>query len=273
MKKGYIYILSNEIFHTNLLKIGMTKSDANTRSLQLSSSTSIPEEFTIEGSYDFYDITNVEKEIHKELSEFRYKKNKEFFTCDLNFAKQVILNFQIKDHKKYISDLIEKNILLINEINSIDNIVEKWKNFFLNLDWTFKIDYRDNSTFNIELAIKSFYLFENEENEITNSKALIKISNAKNFESIGSRIIQQIESFKIDNVRLFVLLNKPIIGFSEVFLGYEFRHNTWEKIRIINYDNKYGLFDENITYFDYINGRFPQRKDLLFADEKILTKW
>ncbi len=130
MKKGHIYIFSNEIFRNNLLKIGMTKLETLKRKSQLSASTSIPEEFNIEGSFDFYDITNVEKEIHKELSEFRYKKNKEFFTCDINTAKNIILNAQINDHKKHIADLSIKNEVLITELNSTENIIEKWKIFF-----------------------------------------------------------------------------------------------------------------------------------------------
>lgn len=87
MKKGHIYIFSNEIFHNNLLKIGMTKFETLKRKSQLSASTSIPEEFNIEGSFDFYDITNVEKEIHKELSEFRYKKIKNFLLVTLTPLK------------------------------------------------------------------------------------------------------------------------------------------------------------------------------------------
>ena len=81
------------------------------------------------------------------------------------------------------------------------------------------------------------------------------------------------EELEFKNGRLILLLSKPIIEFSEVQLGYEFKNNEWEKIRIINYDEKYGLFDENRTYFDYINGRFPGKKNLFFAEKEIMTKW
>lgn len=273
MKKGHIYILSNEIFHNNLLKIGMTKFETIKRNSQLSASTSIPEEFKIEGSFEFYDITNIEKEIHKELSEFRYKKNKEFFTCEINTAKQIILNLQVKDHKKYITDLSIINESLKNELNSTENIIEKWKIFFSNLKWKFKENHETYSLFDIELSIKEFDFIENGEVEIIETKAQIKISKAKDFKEIDNKIIQEIEELELKNDRLFLLLSKPIMEFSEVLLGYEYKNNEWEKIRIINYDNKYGLFDENRTYFDFINGRFPERKNLFFADREIMTKW
>lgn len=104
------------------------------------------------------------------------------------------------------------------------------------------------------------------------SKALIKIVKAKDFKEIDKEIINNIEDLESKNNRLFILLNKPIFDLQEVYLGHEYINQSWEQIRIINYDNKYGLFDEDGTYFDYLNGRFPQRKDLFFANKKIMTK-
>ncbi len=273
MKKGTIYIFSNKIFHNNLLKIGMTKFETLKRKSQLSASTSIPEEFDIEGSFDFYDITNVEKEIHNELKEYRYKKNKEFFTCEIITAKNIILNAQVKDHKKFIASLLKTNENLLSEINSIVNVTEKWKIFFSNLNWRFSQNHEKQKIFDIELFIKKYDFIENGEVEIVDSKALIKIVNVKDFEEVDKKIINEIEELELKDNRLFILLNKPIIDFYEVYLGYEFKNQSWEKIRIINYDSRYGLFDEDRTYFDYLNGRFPERKDLFFADKGIMTKW
>ena len=56
MKKGFIYVLSNNSLKDNLFKIGKTGKETSNRTKQLSSSTSIPENFEIEGEFDFSDI-------------------------------------------------------------------------------------------------------------------------------------------------------------------------------------------------------------------------
>lgn len=273
MVKGYIYILSNKIFNTNLLKIGVTKSETIKRKLQLSSSTAIPEEFEIEGSFDFFDITNIEKEIHKELKDFRYKKNKEFFTCDIDTAKYFILKAQINDHKNYIDNLSKINENILNELNSIPNVTEKWKIFFSKLKWKYIENHEPLRLFDIELSIKKFDFNENGKTEVFNSKALLKITNATKFKEVDREVIKSLEGLDFVNNRIFIMLSKPLIELNEVNLGFEYKDQKWKPIRIINYDNKYGLFDEEVTYFDFLNGRFPERKNLLFAERDILSNW
>ncbi|WP_417237826.1 GIY-YIG nuclease family protein [Bizionia sp.] len=96
MKKGFIYILSNNSLKSDLLKIGKKTKKTTDRSKQLSASTSIPENFKVEDEFEFADLNWAEKEIHNSLSKYRYNKKREFFTCDFKVAKQVIVETQIK---------------------------------------------------------------------------------------------------------------------------------------------------------------------------------
>ena len=84
MKKGYIYILSNNSLKLNLLKIGKTTKKSSDRSKQLSASTSIPENFKVEYEFEFADLNWAEKAIHKQLSKYRYNKKREFFNCEFS---------------------------------------------------------------------------------------------------------------------------------------------------------------------------------------------
>lgn len=142
MNAGLIYILSNQILKEDLLKIGKTKkTDSFTRSKQLSASTSIPEQFTVEREYKFYNVNKFERIIHLRLKDSRYKKNKEFFSCDINFAESIIKEEMINDLNEHIKILEIKNESITNQLNSVDFIVEKWNAFFKNLNW----DYLYNS--------------------------------------------------------------------------------------------------------------------------------
>ena len=97
MRKGFIYILSNNSLKDNLLKIGKTGKTTSDRNKQLSSSTSIPENFKTEFEFEFSNINWAEREIHSKLSEYRYNRKKEFFNCDIEIAKQAIIEIQSLD--------------------------------------------------------------------------------------------------------------------------------------------------------------------------------
>lgn len=138
MKKGFIYILSNNSLKENLFKIGKTTINTSQRTKQLSSSTSIPESFEILHEFEFNDLNWAEREVHKELDKYRYNRKKEFFNCDIEIAKSAILKIQVIDKENQII-LLKSNLEIANKaLNSNEFIKSKWAYFFRNIKWNFQ---------------------------------------------------------------------------------------------------------------------------------------
>ena len=77
-----IYIFSNKSYSNNTFKIGWTSDDPEVRAEQLSSETGVLHPFKVEYSKKFKDAERVEKKIHKHFSEYRIRKNKEYFELE-----------------------------------------------------------------------------------------------------------------------------------------------------------------------------------------------
>lgn len=77
---GYVYILSN-IAMPGIYKIGYTSRDPEERIYELNKSTSIPTPFNIEYVIKSNNYVQIEADIHRELSNYRF--GKEFFKLDL----------------------------------------------------------------------------------------------------------------------------------------------------------------------------------------------
>lgn len=87
--KQYIYILSNETI-PNLLKIGFTSENPESRARKISKPTGVAGDFKLEFVFPCFNAHNLEKEIHIFLSSKRYKRNKEFFSITLEEAIKVV---------------------------------------------------------------------------------------------------------------------------------------------------------------------------------------
>ena len=88
--KGYVYVMSNPSLAGGLIKIGQSGQDPEGRRKSLSSETGIPEPFQIEYYALVEDYEEVERRVHDLLYEFRYRQNREFFTCDVHTAIKAI---------------------------------------------------------------------------------------------------------------------------------------------------------------------------------------
>ena len=77
---GYVYVLSNESM-PGLYKIGCTARHPYARANDLYT-TGVPSPFVVEYFININNYENIEKLVHKELSEYRLRK--EFFKCDLD---------------------------------------------------------------------------------------------------------------------------------------------------------------------------------------------
>lgn len=81
----WVYIMSNASM-PGLIKIGMTTTSPLQRSGELGSATGVPTPFTLEYALEVRNAREVEQLIHKELSEYRVNKRREFFELDVNTA-------------------------------------------------------------------------------------------------------------------------------------------------------------------------------------------
>jgi len=87
---GYIYIATNPGLKSGLIKIGMTNLHPNDRMESLSKATSIPANFELKYSTKVQKVKLIESRIHSQLSNYRFRLNKEFFEIDINNAIRII---------------------------------------------------------------------------------------------------------------------------------------------------------------------------------------
>jgi ribosomal protein S27AE len=101
---GFIYLLSNE-FMPDLLKIGYCTRTVEERVKELNSQTGVPNPFTVEAYFGSNKPEEDEKNIHKELENYRIQK-KEFFKISSTEAIENIA--RMLDSKPiYVLSLIE----------------------------------------------------------------------------------------------------------------------------------------------------------------------
>lgn len=285
MKKGFIYILSNNSLKAELLKIGKTTKKSTDRSKQLSASTSIPENFKVEDEFEFADLNWAEKEIHNSLSEYRYNKKREFFTCEFDIAKQVIIETQIIDKQRQIDKLKIDINGFENILKSSEFIKHKWISFFKNLNWEFqefnKINRETAPDFILKTKEWNDYI-----NEKTNKREMEILDRPTDIYLIPnlpktSNKVEDLENLKPiisatdENHRLILLSEKPIENLSSTLFGwrYNFVHNHWSEVQFVKKDNRYGLLDEERTWFCMINGVFLERENLHPDGKEIIDIW
>ena len=99
MKKGYIYILINPSLEKDLLKIGKTTTTSEERAAEISSSTGVATAYYVAYEAKTSDCHLAEAVIHKELAEYRYKSNREFFKIPLKKAISLV--------EQILSEMIE----------------------------------------------------------------------------------------------------------------------------------------------------------------------
>jgi len=74
---GFIYVLTNKAMR-NLVKIGCSQKNPHLRKAELES-TGVPAPFDLEYFAIVHDFQASERKLHRDLSEFRYSMNREFF--------------------------------------------------------------------------------------------------------------------------------------------------------------------------------------------------
>ena len=85
----WVYILSNPAL-PNMLKIGYTKNDPETRARQISAATGVALPYKVEWAFQCFNGEQLEQEVHRELESYRVNQNREFFDIPLVEAQEAI---------------------------------------------------------------------------------------------------------------------------------------------------------------------------------------
>lgn len=134
-REGYIYILSNKAMH-GLVKIGRSVNggEERARSLYSSGGTGMPYEFKLEFEIFSTDIIHDERDIHRELAEFRVPTGKEFFHVPIAHAIVTACRIVLWNNgvNIYEPDYIENDIRVgraceRNEIHAINTKIDHSK--------------------------------------------------------------------------------------------------------------------------------------------------
>jgi len=76
---GYVYVMRSAAHQKDVFKVGLTKRDAETRSKELSRSTSSPDHFLVVEEWHVIDCVLAEKLIHEKLQDYRVNPKREYF--------------------------------------------------------------------------------------------------------------------------------------------------------------------------------------------------
>ena len=93
-EKGYVYILTNDSFREDWVKIGRSSRPVDVRSKELDN-TAVPLPFKIYATIQTTKYTNVERIVHKQidrLTDLRIRQNREFFNVEPTQALDILLD-------------------------------------------------------------------------------------------------------------------------------------------------------------------------------------
>lgn len=76
---GFIYVMRSAAHAKDIFKVGLTRRASDTRSVELSRSTSSPDHFLVVQDWAVSDCVAVERTVHQRLAEYRINPKREFF--------------------------------------------------------------------------------------------------------------------------------------------------------------------------------------------------
>ena len=81
---GVVYIMRSSAHGNDIYKVGLTRRTAHERAAEIGSSTGVPLSFEVLASWEVPDCGAVEKDVHKQLKQYRLSKRREFFQTSLS---------------------------------------------------------------------------------------------------------------------------------------------------------------------------------------------
>ena len=120
-EKGYVYILTNDSFREDWVKIGRSSRPVDVRSKELDN-TAVPLPFKIYATIQTTKYTNVERIVHKQidrLTDLRIRQNREFFNVEPTQALDILLDLATAIDDAVVMQYVDdKPIQLYPSINN-----------------------------------------------------------------------------------------------------------------------------------------------------------
>ena len=120
-EKGYVYILTNDSFREDWVKIGRSCRPVDVRSKELDN-TAVPLPFKIYATIQTTKYTNVERIVHKQidrLTDLRIRQNREFFNVEPTQALDILLDLATAIDDAVVMQYVDdKPIQLYPSINN-----------------------------------------------------------------------------------------------------------------------------------------------------------
>lgn len=91
MSYGFVYVLANR-YMPGIYKVGFTERSPSLRCRELSSSTSVPDDFELVCYAEYEEAHAKEQEIHRALADARVNRGREFFECDLKIITDLVVD-------------------------------------------------------------------------------------------------------------------------------------------------------------------------------------
>lgn len=91
VRSGYLYVLKNQAFGANVLKIGLTTRTPDVRAREIyTGSTGVPLPFQVAVAFSVADCARAEKLAHSRLKVYRLNRRREFFRLPLQVGAEVV---------------------------------------------------------------------------------------------------------------------------------------------------------------------------------------
>lgn len=120
-EKGYVYILTNDSFREDWVKIGRSSRPVDVRSKELDN-TAVPLPFKVYATIQTTKYTNVERIVHKQidrLTDLRIRQNREFFNVEPTQALDILLDLATAIDDAVVMQYVEdKPVQLYPSINN-----------------------------------------------------------------------------------------------------------------------------------------------------------
>lgn len=115
---GFVYILRNRYFQSQLLKIGITHRLPSARVRELSKPTGIPFDFELVFQREFWDPSRAEVLIQKRLDPFRVNPKREFFHIPLRQAiKCIEVVLSDLELERDLDELHKRDLAMFQQMN------------------------------------------------------------------------------------------------------------------------------------------------------------
>ena len=196
MSSGYVYVLSNKAM-PNLIKIGHTTRTSGIRIEELFT-TGVPTKFDIEIEIFTEDAPLLEKKLHSVFRVYRFRSDREFFKCEVEFAVKKIKNYLVDSTicVHHFSGRASTLYLTESELNKINEDIKRKQQLALDkqnyekkrkLELDSKVNFYKTSFFECLTKVEFDYKFNKDKYE--QSSKFKKLQKVDKIHDVGSALL------------------------------------------------------------------------------------